>query len=182
MNRKMIGIVILASMVSGFLGGMIAESMERPAFSETTKVLKAGVILAQEILLTDPQGNSKIMLGATHSGSMLEMYDSQGKPGVALESTKGFRGLGLSDSQGNPRMLLSIDKTGPSANFFDAHGKKRIGLENRNSSEGLGMYDSNGLLRGAIGWASRKTGSTILTGESFITFFDKKGHSIWQAP
>ena len=57
MDKKMIGIVILASMVSGFLGGMIAESMERSAFSETSKVLKAGVIQAQEILLTNPRND-----------------------------------------------------------------------------------------------------------------------------
>ena len=183
MNRKMIGIVILASMVSGFLGGMIAESMERPAFSETTKVLKAGVIQAQEILLTDPQGNRKVILGADKDGSILQMYDSQGKPGVFLEIGKGYTELGLNDSQGKTRMLLSIDKTGPTALFYDAHGKMRIGLKTTNSGEGLGMYDANGRRRVSIGWAaSLKIGSTIFPSGSGIMFFDKKGHLIWLAP
>ena len=179
----MIGIVILASMVSGFLGGMIAESMERPAYSETSKVLKAGVIQAQEILLTDPQGKRKVILGADKDGSILQMYDSQGKLGVFLEIGKGYTELGLNDSQGKTRMLLSIDKTGQGASFFDAHGKTRIVLGNSNSYERLGMYDTNGRLRGEIGWAaSRKIGSTILPDGSGIRFLDKKGHLIWQAP
>ena len=182
MNRKMIGIVILASMVSGFLGGLIAESMGRPAFSETSKVLKAGVIQAQRILLTDPQGNMRVNLNAGNSGSILEMYDSQGNRRVSLGFINDFTGLALSDSQGKRKMSLSIDKTRSLANFFDAHGKMRMTLINSNHFEGFGLLDSNERVRSMIGWGSRKPGSTIQTGESFVMFFDKKGRVIWQAP
>ncbi len=182
MDRKMIGIVILASLVSGFLGGMIVEWMERPAYSETPKVLKADVIQTHAISLVDPQGNTKAVLSATNSGTMLEMDDSHGKPRVDLIVAKGLPAFGLNDSQGNLRMLLTVDKTGPSADFFDAHGKKKMSLGNRNSSEGFGLYDSNGRLRSMIGWGSRKPGSPIRTGESSIVLFDKKGRVMWQEP
>ena len=138
MDRKMIGVVILASLVSGFLGGMIAESMERFVMFKTFGGLKAGAIEAQSILLTDPRGTGFISLDVINSVPELEM--------------RGPRGTGI--------IRMTVTKAG----------------------DILDMYDAKRRRRSMIGWASRKPGSTIRTGESVIVFLDKNGRVKWQEP
>lgn len=179
MKRKMIGVLILASMVSGFLGGMIAESMGRPAFSETSNILTADVLQAHEIRLVDSQGQTRGYFGlltdpTIGSTSVFSLTDSKSRQRVVLSFNRILGpDLSLFDSKGHPRLELAyVPKYGSYLKL--ANGKSL----NPKDSEGLSLWNMNGrtsLFMGDSHGHPRITMGASSQGGSGIALYDSLG-------
>ncbi len=111
MNRKMIGIVILASMVSGFLGGMIAESWKDldsliGSNPRTFGALKADAIYVHSILLTDIDGGGFISLEVQNSVPELEMRGPRGTGIIRMTVTQAGDILDMYDAKRRRRSMI----------------------------------------------------------------------------
>ena len=209
MDKKMIIVVISFSMISGFIGGIIAESVMRPAYSKTPNIINADVVKSHSIDVVDSQGKTLLHLGKrpgsligmdlydqnslirsslflTINGfPMLSLYDSHGNFRASLDMINNSPSLSLSDSKGKIRASLGVIDNSPALFLYDSHGNFRASLDMYGNSPALSLYDSKGRERNVIGNSSLqtiRTGATTETGESSIVLFDKKGKVIWQAP
>lgn len=102
MNRKMIAAVIFVSALSGFLGGILANSVLKPVYSSNgfTGVLKPAEIDTRDIKLVDSSGKMRIELSRNFIPS-IKFYDSKGmsRESIGLDYSD-LPSMSISDSRG----------------------------------------------------------------------------------
>jgi hypothetical protein len=105
-------------------------------------------IVAQEIVLTDPEGRPRVFLGTTEAGTGLLIYDERGKVRAGLNLLANMSELSLADEEGTLRVVLAhkeeratlalvgsggvgqasvwVDEQGGCASLRDREGKVRF--------------------------------------------------------
>ena len=106
----MVTAVIFVSALSGFMGGILANSLWKPAYvaCQSSEILKPAEIDTQDIKLVDPSGKKRIELSANIVPS-IELYDKKGisKEDLYLD-TYDSPTINLSDSKGVLRGVFNI--------------------------------------------------------------------------
>ena len=102
------------------------------------------VIRANEFILEDADGKSRITLALTELGAGLVLSDENGKIRATLALTELGPVLGLVDENGQPRARLATLKDGPGLTLYDESGKDRARLAVNKDGPSLGLYDENG--------------------------------------
>lgn len=183
----MIIVVIFFSMVSGFVGGIFADTILKPAFSKTPNIIDADMVKSHSIDIIDSQGNTIMHLGKDLNDTVgIELYDKNFnlRSGLFL-SREGFPMLALYGSHGKTGASLGVTDDVPSLGLYDSHGKYRAIFNLVNDAPSLDLYDSHEKIRASIGDTTLetfKTGATTETGESSIVLFDRKGKVMWKVP
>lgn len=106
----MVTAVIFVSALSGVMGGILANSLWKPAYAacQSSEILKPAEIDTQDIKLVDPSGKKRIELSANIVPS-IELYDKKGisKEDLYLD-TYDSPTINLSDSKGVLRGIFNI--------------------------------------------------------------------------
>ncbi len=202
MNRKMIGIVILASMVSGFLGGLISSASLHPSGKG---VAQNGPIpeniMARKVTILDSKGNVGMILRPYKMDIFdndleieggIHLYDGNGtlatilnQTGLILNGSKGSKGnIMLYMLGGLPTLEFTSPGITPSGGCCLPLRREALGLD-QDGKPYITLNDRKQNIRASIGSISLqtiKTGDITQTSESSIVLFDKKGKVFWEVP
>ena len=212
MNAKQFRILLLLTVVSGFLGGAASNLLLRghPAAAQTEGGKVADVVTAKKIVVVDEVGKERASLGLNAvDGASLVLKDGAGKLRACMDlGTDGSPTLTLADAAGVPRTFLGFDRDGaPSLMQHAADGtgtmlgvtrgvaglwvsgtklKTRALLAvSADGKPSLTLTDEAGNDRAVVGCAATKdkrTDAKIEYPESTVTLFKANGDVLWQAP
>ncbi|HEY3397972.1 MAG TPA: hypothetical protein VGM19_09985 [Armatimonadota bacterium] len=148
MTKSQFRILIVLTVVSGFLGGAVSNLLLRgaPVAAQMAEAKAPDAVRAKTFEVVDDQGNVCARLGVDEEGgSSLDLYGVVGKTGAVLSDT----GISLHDAAGRPRALLGTGNDGsPLLGLYDATGDVRAGLSlQTDGSPILGMMDAAGEMR-----------------------------------
>jgi len=179
MNSKQHILMLTLALAAGLVGGVISSKflMGQPAFAEK-KNKPQNIVEAQEFLLIDENGKARARLGFMPQTKQpgLWLHDEQGKDRISLGLSP-EPGLYLSDSVGR---VVGEFKVFSALEVESA----RVMLKNRVyqltsdlSAYGLASVQNDGRVLAQLRFATDRNSNT-----SNLSFFDKAGEVIWQAP
>jgi hypothetical protein len=130
------------------------------------------VVRARRFELVGDDGTLLAALLPTEAGTILAMYDLNGKPRLRLDASK-VSGLWIKDDSGSDRITLANLATGPRLSFRNSAGVGQAELGLYVWGPGLHLYDQQGLNRFAAS-VSMKSPATLQQ-EPILQLKDEKG-------
>ena len=172
MSASRFHLLLLATIVSSFLGGMTMESLrgEPAVANEMARTMTR--LRAERIEIVDEHGRARMSLGP----DLLLMEDD--RSGTSERIVLGATGLLL--AKASPEQVLELS-LGPLGMLVVENGQPRLDASLRSGEPSVRLCDDQGRLRVALGpsgldplGAAR---STFL-----LALFDMDGNRIWTAP
>ena len=139
-NRWLLGAVGLAA-----VGVVLAWSLAN--ITTTAQAQGPKVIRANEFILEDQNGQTRVGLTVTPDGPVLLLLDEKGKISIGLSVDKDGPSLILGDETGTPRTVLAVDKSGSGLSLRDESGTARAILAVDKSQPSLILGDETGKVR-----------------------------------
>lgn len=102
------------------------------------------------------------------------LEDEEGELRARLQVSKGGVGLSLCDKKGKPRVMMSVTEDGQGLGVYDEKDKIRVLLAADNDGAGLQLFDDKGKICGVMTVPNKGRPGMLLT--------DGKGNTLWRAP
>ncbi len=166
MTNRQFRILMVLTLVSGFLGGAASNLLLRgaPAVAQAEGTVHE-VVKAREFQLVDSDGKLRAALTVSPLGdATFSLYDPAGKGRAALVVfSDGGASLSLHGPAGEGRVWLKMFDGRPRLTILDAEGNVRTVV-------------------GCTETVDKHTGAEIDYPESTVTIYKADGDVLWQAP
>ena len=192
-------LLVLLTVVSGFIGGMFSNWLfERPVVAQETanvdwdairdegpKVTRdRKIIEAQEFRVVDKNGKECISLTEIAGFPHIALFDENEKERISLVVRQRGTGVTIRDKYEKVRISLAEFNDNPYIYIRDKYEKPRIRLGESDGDPSIIILDANRerAVLGCTELETIKTGTTSKTSESSLTLFDKEGKVLWRVP
>jgi hypothetical protein len=164
MNKKQFGLVLVLSLLSGLVGGILTSQffLGTPVLAEK-KVGPQNVVVAEEFRLVDKEGKILSTWGMYAGGPGIVLFNKNGQFRAVFSLTSPDEGpvLTFADNKGNHRAIVGLGaERQPYVTLRDQTGNERISLSLDDDGDPyLALYDqaSSLVLIGKDGQITWKT-------------------------
>ena len=191
MNKKQFGLLLVLSLLSGLVGGMLTSQffLGTPVLAEK-KIGAQNVVIAEEFRLVDKEDKILSTWGMYAGGPGIVLFGKNGQFRAVFSLTSPDDGpvLTFADNKGNHRATVGLGaERQPYVTLRDQAGKERISLSLDDDGDPfLALYDQAENERAILGTMDsmklKRTGTIEKRSVSSLVLLGKDGQITWKTP
>jgi hypothetical protein len=191
MNKKQFSLLLMLSLLSGLVGGMLTSQffLGTPVLAEK-KVGAQNVVIAEEFRLVDKEDKILSTWGMYAGGPGIVLFGKNGQFRAVFSLTSPDEGpvLTFADNKGNHRATVGLGaERQPYVTLRDQAGRERISLSlDEDGDPYLALYDQAENERAILGTIDstklKRTGTIEKRSVSSLVLLGKDGQITWKTP
>lgn len=191
MNKKQFGLLLVLSLLSSLVGGMLTSQffLGTPVLAEK-KVGAQNVVIAEEFRLVDKEDKILSTWGMYAGGPGIVLFGKNGQFRAVFSLTSPDEGpiLTFADNKGNHRATVGLGaERQPYVTLRDQTGNERVSLSLDDDGDPyLALYDQAENERAILGTMDsmklKRTGTIEKRSVSSLVLLGKDGQITWKTP